>query len=222
MIRSASISNWVFDLDNTLYHPELAIFDKIDAKMGQYIAQLLQINVAEARIVQKDYFRKYGTTLAGLMQHHDVEPRDFLDFVHDVDLSAIAPHAGLAQAIQALPGRKFIFTNADTPYARRVLARLGLEGIFGDIHDIYATGYIPKPEPGAYHSMLDAFAIDPVCSVFFEDMARNLRPAKAMGMDTVWINNGAELGAHDHDDQHIDLTAPTIDEALAAILADLA
>jgi putative hydrolase of the HAD superfamily len=217
MIRTDGISNWVFDLDNTLYHPELAIFDKIDAKMGQYIARLLQVDALEARKVQKNYFREYGTTLAGLMKHQNIEPRDFLDFVHDVDLSAISPQPALVEAIAALPGRKFIFTNADTPYARKVLDRLGLSELFSDIHDIYATQYIPKPEKPAYDSMLDAFGIDPVKSVFFEDMARNLRPAKAMGMGTIWINNGAELGAHGHDEAHIDLTAETVEHALTAI-----
>lgn len=217
MIRTDGISNWVFDLDNTLYHPELAIFDKIDAKMGQYIARLLQVDALEARQVQKNYFREYGTTLAGLMRHQNIEPRDFLDFVHDVDLSAIAPQPALVEAIAALPGRKFIFTNADTPYARKVLERLGLSDIFSDIHDIYATQYIPKPEQSAYDSMLDAFGIDPEKSVFFEDMARNLRPAKAMGMGTIWINNGAELGAHGHDEAHIDLTADRVEQALSAI-----
>lgn len=217
MIRTDGISNWVFDLDNTLYHPELAIFDKIDAKMGQYIARLLQVDALEARQVQKNYFREYGTTLAGLMRHQNIEPRDFLDFVHDVDLSAISPQPALVEAIAALPGRKFIFTNADTPYARKVLERLGLSDIFSDIHDIYATQYIPKPEQSAYDSMLDAFGIDPEKSVFFEDMARNLRPAKAMGMGTIWINNGAELGAHGHDEAHIDLTADRVEQALSAI-----
>lgn len=217
MIRTDDISNWVFDLDNTLYHPELAIFDKIDAKMGQYIARLLQVDAIEARQVQKNYFREYGTTLAGLMRHQNIEPRDFLDFVHDVDLSAISPQPALVEAIAALPGRKFIFTNADTPYARKVLERLGLTDLFSDIHDIYATQYIPKPEQSAYDSMLDAFGIDPEKSVFFEDMARNLRPAKAMGMGTIWINNGAELGAHGHDEAHIDLTAKTVEQALSAI-----
>jgi putative hydrolase of the HAD superfamily len=167
--------------------------------------------------VQKNYFREYGTTLAGLMKHQNIEPRDFLDFVHDVDLSAISPQPALVEAIAALPGRKFIFTNADTPYARKVLDRLGLSELFSDIHDIYATQYIPKPEKPAYDSMLDAFGIDPVKSVFFEDMARNLRPAKAMGMGTIWINNGAELGAHGHDEAHIDLTAETVEHALTAI-----
>lgn len=217
MIRTDGISNWVFDLDNTLYHPELAIFDKIDAKMGQYIARLLQVDALEARQVQKNYFREYGTTLAGLMRHQNIEPRDFLDFVHDVDLSAISPQPALVEAIAALPGRKFIFTNADTPYAHKVLERLGLSDIFSDIHDIYATQYIPKPEQSAYDSMLDAFGIDPEKSVFFEDMARNLRPAKAMGMGTIWINNGAELGAHGHDEAHIDLTADRVEQALSAI-----
>lgn len=217
MIRTDGISNWVFDLDNTLYHPELAIFDKIDAKMGQYIARLLQVDALEARQVQKNYFREYGTTLAGLMRHQNIEPRDFLDFVHDVDLSAISPQPALVEAIAALPGRKFIFTNADTPYARKVLERLGLSDLFSDIHDIYATQYIPKPEQSAYDSMLDAFGIDPEKSVFFEDMARNLRPAKAMGMGTIWINNGAELGAHGHDEAHIDLTADRVEQALSAI-----
>lgn len=212
---------WVFDLDNTLYHPDLAVFDKIDARMGEYIARLLNVDLAEAWTVQKDYFRTHGTTLAGLMRFHDVEPHDFLDFVHDVDISAITPQPQLAAQIAALPGQKFIFTNADAPYAQKVLQNLGLEGMFDAVHDIHATRYQPKPEQSAYDSMLASFGIAPEQSVFFEDMARNLKPAKALGMATVWLNNGAELGNHDHHDGHIDLTASDLSEALDHIHAQL-
>jgi putative hydrolase of the HAD superfamily len=211
--------NWIFDLDNTLYHPRLAIFDKIDAKMGEFIANLLNMDLPQARIVQKDYFRNHGTTLAGLMRFHNVEPHHFLDFVHDVDLSTIKPQPELAAQIATLPGEKYIFTNADAPYAQKVLAKLGLDGLFTDVHDIHATGYQPKPEASAYTSMLDSFGIAPEESAFFEDMARNLKPANQMGIATIWINNGAELGAHDHHDDHIDLTANSIEQALDTIHA---
>jgi len=185
--------------------------------MGQYIAELLRIDAQQARRIQKDYFREHGTTLAGLMRFHDVDPHEFLNFVHDVDLSAITPQPQLAQQIARLPGRKYIFTNADAPYARRILEKMGLFELFSDIQDIHKTRYQPKPEITAYRSMLENFEINPEESVFFEDMARNLKPAKTMGLATIWINNGAELGGHEHDEKHIDLTANSIDHALEMI-----
>ncbi|MEO1046560.1 MAG: pyrimidine 5'-nucleotidase [Pseudomonadota bacterium] len=211
------IRHWIFDLDNTLYSADLGLFDLIDVKMGRYISELLGVDNVDARTIQKRYFRDHGTTLAGLMHFHGTDPHHFLEYVHDIDMSALDPRPDLAEQIAALPGEKYIFTNADASYAARVLDRLGLAALFSDIHDIHATTYQPKPQPHAYASLVDRLAIDPDQSLFFEDMARNLLPAKKMGMTTVWIDNGSELGNHDHDPEHVDLHVGDLTEALASI-----
>ncbi len=190
----SSIRNWVFDLDNTLYPASNNLFALIDEKMGIFIADRLQCGREEAYRIQKQYFHNHGTTLAGLMRHEGVDPHEFLDFVHNIDLSRLQPAPDLHAEIMALPGAKYIFTNADRTYASRVLKKLGLADLFTDIHDIHACDYRPKPDMPAYRGMLAAFDIDPAQSIFIEDMARNLEPAKTLGMATVWINNGSEWG----------------------------
>ena len=208
---------WIFDLDNTLYPPEADIFAQIDERMGKFISDLLNCDLAEARRVQKGYFHEHGTTLSGLMNFHGVEPRHFLDFVHDVDLTVLDRDPLLVEAIAELPGRKLIFTNGDAPYAMRVLEKLGLEQSFEAIHDIHACGYAPKPTPDAYRSMVDSYGIDPKRALFVEDMARNLKPAKALGMTTVWINNGSERGGHEADGSYIDIEITDLGQWLGSI-----
>lgn len=191
--------SWIFDLDNTLYSPKAGIFAQIDVRMASYIGELLQLDAGEARRVQKHFFQKYGTTLSGLMAEHGIEPHHFLDYVHDIDMSGIAPNPELAALIARLPGKYYIFTNADVHYAEKMLRQLGLEGLFQGIFDIHAQAYLPKPAPASYDKLCAAFNINPKRAIFFEDMARNLKPAHALGMTTVWLNNGAEsgnLGAH--------------------------
>ena len=159
-------------------------------------------------------------TLPGLMAHHGVDPRAFLEDVHDVDVDVVTPHPALAELIARLPGRKFVFTNADAPYAERVLARLGLTDIFDALHDIHALDYVPKPQPSAYASLCAAHRIDPSRAVFVEDMARNLLPAKSIGMTTVWIDNGSEQGPDEARD-HIDYTITDVASWLAGVVAAL-
>ena len=188
----ASIDAWIFDLDNTLYPHGANLFALIDARMTDYIATLRACDLVEARRIQKAYFRDYGTTLAGLIADHGTDPHAFLDYVHDIELDRIDHDAPLVEAIARLPGRKLVFTNGDAPYAQRVLDRLGLGESFEAIHDIHAMDYVPKPAPVSYAQMCQRWAIDPRRALFVEDMARNLAPAKALGMTTVWIDNGSE------------------------------
>jgi putative hydrolase of the HAD superfamily len=131
------VESWIFDLDNTLYPASADLFRLIDVRMGRYIEQLIGCDPAEARRIQKDYFREHGTTLSGLMTSHAVDPHDFLNFVHDIEMDVLAEDRRLVEAVARLPGRKLIFTNGDAPYARRVLARLGLSESFEAIHDIH-------------------------------------------------------------------------------------
>lgn len=213
----APIRNWIFDLDNTLYPASADLFARIDVKMAAYIADLLGIDLGEARRIQKAYFLGHGTTLAGLMVEHEVDPHHYLDFVHDIEMDVLEENVPLAAAIAKLPGRKIVFTNGDAPYARRVLDRLGLGASFEAIHDIHAMELMPKPAPSAYAGLCAAFGIDPAQSLFADDMARNLAPAKAIGMTTVWVDNGSEQGA-DADRSFIDHTTHDLTHWLEGIL----
>ena len=201
----APINCWIFDVDNTLYPPELGLFGQIDVRMGAFIADLVGCSPERARAIQKDYFHEHGTTLAGLMRHHGVEPERFLTFVHDIDLSPIVPDPALRAGLAALPGTRHIFTNADADYAARVLAARGIADLFDSIIDIRATGYAPKPEAAAYRHLASAIpGFVPEQALFVDDMSRNLRPARAMGMTTVWLDNGSEAGDRDHHPAHVD------------------
>ena len=212
------IESWIFDLDNSLYPASANLFELIDIRMGQYIERLLGCDAAEARRVQKQHFRDHGTTLAGLMRTHGVDPHDFLDFVHDIDLARISADPGLVRSVDRLPGRKFVFTNGDAGYAARVLDKLGLANLWDGLHDIHAMDYVPKPDPRAYGAMCERHRIDPGRALFVEDMARNLKPAKILGMTTVWIDNGSEQAGYGADLDFIDYRTDDIAAWLAEIL----
>jgi len=218
--RFAHIREWIFDLDNCLYPASAGLFDLIDERMGAYIGRLLSCDAAEARRVQKAHFHAHGTTLAGLMKDHDVDPHDFLEDVHAVDLDRVQRDERLARLLPRLPGRRFVFTNGDAPYARRVLEKIGLDGHFDDLHDIHASGYRPKPDPHGYALLCERFGIDPAEALLADDMAQNLVPAKALGMTTVWVDNGSERGGHNYDERIVDHRIGDVGVWLASILGD--
>ncbi len=201
---------WVFDLDNTLYPASTNLFAHMDVKMGEYVARVAGVDAVTARTIQKRYFYDHGTTLAGLMANHAIDPDHFLDYVHDIDLTAVTPDPELVSAVAQLPGRKLVFTNADAVYGQRVLDRLGLGTAFEAIFDIRDAGYLPKPDIAAYHHFCSKHHVDAKAAIMVEDMARNLVPAKELGMATVWINNGSEQGGD------VDWTA-TVDHEITAL-----
>ena len=213
----AHVDSWLFDLDNTLYPAECDLFALIDERMGLYLQRLLDCDAAEARRVQKDYFYNHGTTLAGLMAQHTIDPHEFLDFVHDISMDRITPNPALKAHIDALPGRKLIYTNGDAPYAQRVLDALGLSDSFEGIFDIVASDLIPKPAAISYAMLCEAHNIAPKSAFFADDMARNLRPAKALGMATLWINNGSEQAETNADLDHIDHRADCLTKWLGKL-----
>jgi putative hydrolase of the HAD superfamily len=215
------IDSWIFDLDNSLYPASADLFALIDVRMGRFIQQLLGCSESEARAIQKGFFRDHGTTLAGLMANHGTDPREFLDYVHDIDLARIAADPRLVAALDRLPGRKFVFTNGDEAYARRVLDKLGLANAFDGLHDIHAMAYVPKPDPRAYALMCERHGIAPERALMVEDMARNLAPAKALGMVTVWIDNGSEQAEHDADPAVIDYRISDIGEWLGEVVGGM-
>ncbi len=185
------IDCWVFDLDNTLYAAECRLFDEIDARMTAYIRDRLSLAHDDARKLQKDYYVRYGTTMAGLMQEHDVEPDHFLDFVHDIDLAPISENRALAGAIDALPGKKYIYTNGSVAHAENVAGALGVFHLFDGVFDIKAADYTPKPHREPYETFIRRFAIRPERATMFEDLAHNLETPHAMGMTTVLVCSDA-------------------------------
>ena len=192
MTNLQHIEHWVFDLDNTLYSAECQLFAQIDARMTDFVQRRLDLDHASARKMQKDYYVQYGTTLSGLMQEHDVRPEDFMDYVHDIDLSAISHDRDLEAAINALPGDKYIYTNGSAKHAQNVASALGILHLFDDIFDIKAGDYTPKPHRESYERFLEAHGVAPKRAIMFEDLIQNLETPHAIGMTTVLVCSGAE------------------------------
>ncbi|MBV6633698.1 MAG: pyrimidine 5'-nucleotidase [Alphaproteobacteria bacterium] len=189
------IDTWVFDLDNTLYSARDGVFVQVHRRMGQFIEDRFGLDRDAAKAMQRDYFHKHGTTLRGLMTEKGINPHDYLDFVHDIDLSVIDMAPSLNEALQELPGRKIIYTNATTPYASRILERLTIDHHFDGIFDIVAADFAPKPDGNAFDQFLRDHKVTAGSACMVEDMAVNLGPAAERGMTTVWLRE-------DHGDAH--------------------
>jgi putative hydrolase of the HAD superfamily len=183
----ARVEHWIFDLDNTLYPHHSNLFDQIDEKMTAYLSKLLQLGKEEARAVQKNYYRTYGTTLRGLMVEKGITPDDFLDFVHDIDHSVLEPDPKLDAIIAALPGHKYVFTNGTRKHAEAVLERLGVSTPFRHVFDIVSADLVPKPNGETYDKFLQLTGIDPTRAAMFEDLSRNLKVPYELGMLTTLI-----------------------------------
>ena len=181
------VTEWVFDLDNTLYPHEINLFSQIDRNMTAYVAELLQMEPDEARLLQKQYYHEHGTTLQGLMIHHGIDPDAFLERAHAIDYSALLPNPALGEAIKALPGRKFILTNGSVPHAQAAAGALGILDNFEDIFDIVAADYLPKPASATYEKFAALKKLDTAKAAMFEDLPRNLVAPKALGMKTVLL-----------------------------------
>ncbi len=181
------VEAWVFDLDNTLYPSECDLFAQIDRRMTAFVSQALQVDEAEARRLQKLYYADHGTTLNGLMTLHGVEPDAYMDFVHDIDLGPVEACAVLRSRIEALPGRKFVFTNGSLGHAERVTAKRGLEDVFDGMFSVACAAFTPKPQREAYERFLSRFSVDPARAAMFEDIPRNLEAPFDMGFETVLV-----------------------------------
>jgi putative hydrolase of the HAD superfamily len=182
----AAVETWVFDLDNTLY-PHHLLWGQIDDRIRDYVATFLKVTREDAFRVQKDYYKRYGTTMRGLMTEHGLTPDDYLEFVHQIDHSPLTPNPALGAAIEQLPGRKLILTNGTRKHADAVLRRLGIHHHFEDVFDIVAGDLEPKPSAQVYHRFLDRHGVDPHKAAMFEDLARNLEVPHRLGMTTVLI-----------------------------------
>ncbi len=181
------VATWVFDLDNTLYPHHLNLWHQVDVRIRDYIVGLLKVTHDEAFRLQKDYYKRYGTTLRGLMKEHGLEPDEFLEIVHQIDYSPLTPNPALGLAIEELPGRKLILTNGTRNHAGEVLRRLGIDKHFEDIFDIKSAELEPKPNAVVYERFLARHKVDPRTAVLFEDLARNLEVPHALGMTTVLV-----------------------------------
>jgi putative hydrolase of the HAD superfamily len=208
MVKSAfsHVRHWVFDLDNTLYPPKVRLFDQIKVRMTQYVMDALGVDHAEADRLRVKYWNQYGTTLAGLMREHDVDPTPYLTDVHDISMDRLEHDPDLAGHIAALPGRRIVYTNGSAPYARRVLAARGLSNLFDAVYGVEHAQFRPKPERAAFEAIFERDGIEPRTAAMFEDDIRNLAAPHAMGMRTVHV--APERHDADHIHHHTDdLTA---------------
>lgn len=192
------VRHWVFDLDNTLYPPAMRLFDQIEKKMTAFVMRVTGADPDEADKLRSTYWAKYGTTLAGLMREHKIDPESYLDEVHDIDFSVLAPDPHLAELIAALPGRKIVYTNGSAPYAARVLEARGLEAAFDAIYGVEHADYMPKPEQSAFETVFARDGLQPDTAAMFEDDARNLAAPHRMGMRTIHVAPKAHKAEHIH------------------------
>ena len=212
--KFAHVETWIFDLDNTLYHPSVRLFDQIEAKMVAWIMREMRVDRSAADEMRERYWAQYGTTLSGLMAEHDIDPWHFLLDVHDIDFKVLSADKDLRQKIETLPGRRIIFTNGDAPYARRVLAARGLENTFDAIYGIEHTGWHPKPRNEAFDAIIKTDGLDPARAAMFEDDPRNLAVPFDLGMRTVLVT--PEPMVHAHIEHHTDNLADFLSQIVGA------
>ena len=192
------VTSWVFDLDNTLYPPSVRLFDQIETRMTAWVMQAIGVDEAEANRLRLHYWQQYGTTLAGLMREHDIDPGPYLTDVHDISMDALTPDPELAARIRALPGRRVVYTNGCAPYAERVLAARGLSGLFDAVYGVEHADFLPKPERAAFDRVFARDGLAPESAAMFEDDPRNLAAPHEMGMATVHVAPTRAEGSHVH------------------------
>ncbi len=203
-----SFENWIFDLDNTIYDIKVGLFVKISKRITEYIMTTLSFTREEANAVRSNMYKKYGLTLTGLMSEYRIDPDDYLDYIHNVRHPELKYDGQLKLKLHNLSGRKFIYTNASQDHAKNILSVMGIEAEFEKILDIKATQYVPKPDPKSYGIMLESFGITKnkiENSIFIEDTAKNLRPAKLLGLKTVWMENERNLEDYKENSEYVDL-----------------
>ena len=211
------VKYWIFDLDNTLYSGKTKVFEQVDKKMSKYISQKLKVSIDEARKIQKSYFYEYNTTLNGMIKNHNIDPNEFLDFVHDINIDFLEKDLKLSKELGKLGGKKIIFTNGSRKHAVNVTQKIGIDQHFDDIFDIVDCNFIPKPLVEPYNNLIKKHKIDPKLCVFVEDIARNLKPAYEMGMKTIWIENDEPWAKKFSDSEFINFKTNNLSEFLKKI-----
>ena len=208
---------WIFDLDNTLYSGKTRVFEQIDKRMSKYISGKLNVSIVEAKEIQKRYFYKYNTTLNGMLKNHKIDANEFLEFVHDIDIDFLKKDLTLSEELRKLKGKKIIFTNGSKKHALNVIRKIGIEQHFDDIFDIVDSNFVPKPTMEPYKKLVEKHNIDPNLCVLIEDIARNLQPAYAMGMKTIWIENDEPWAAKFSDSDFINYKTKNLTDFLKKI-----
>lgn len=211
------IQDWIFDLDNTIYPAASNLFVRVAVRITQFVENHFQVPTEEARVIQKDLFQRYGTTMRGLMVEQGLAPEDYLHFVHDIDVSDLPNEVELDRYLAALPGRKHIFTNGTVPHADNILNAYGIRHHFDHVFDIVGADFVPKPEAAAFERFMQVTQIDPNTAVMIEDMARNLQPAAALGMRTVWLASDIEWAAKGAEEDYVHYTAPDLKTFLSTL-----
>jgi putative hydrolase of the HAD superfamily len=214
-----AVETWVFDLDNTLYPASSGLFPLVQARMNDYIRNLLGVSIEAAKELRAQYFREHGTTMHGLMAVHRVDPHEFMAFVHDVDVSIVPANPELAAALRGLSGRKLIYTNGSVPHAENLLKHLQISDCFDDIFDIVASDFAPKPAMVALRLFVDRYGVRPTGALMVEDMAKNLAPAAELGMTTAWVKTSVDWAAMAADADHINYVVDDLAGFLAAAVA---
>ncbi len=211
------IKYWLFDLDNTLYSGDTKVFDQVDKKMSFFISKKLNVNLKEAKKIQKNYFQEYHTTLNGMIKNHNIDAEEFLQYVHDVDLNFLKKDLNLQNELTKLMGKKYIFTNGSKAHASNVTKRIGIENLFDGVFDIIDSDFIPKPSIEPYKKIIQKYGIEPDYCIFIEDIARNLKPAHELGMKTVWIKNDEPWAAEFSNEDFINYKTDNLSEFLSKI-----
>ena len=199
-----NIKNILFDCDGVLYQDLEAVFGQVSRKMTEYISNKLNVDLKKAKELQTNYFHKYNTSLNGLMIHHEIDPKEFLDFVHDIDLSFLEKDTALRHELENINLRKFVFTNGSHDHVKHITTTLGIDDQFEGIFDIVDAEYHPKPEAKAFDLMIEKFKIDPKETLYIEDIAKNLSIGKERGTITAWLINNEEWGKKESDKEYID------------------
>jgi len=217
MKELCSIKYWIFDLDNTLYSGKARVFEQVDKKMSKYISKKLNVNIARAKEIQKNYFYEYNTTLNGMIKNHKIDANEFLEFVHDIDVDFLKDDPILNKELEKLGGKKIVFTNGSRKHALNITQRIGIDQHFDDFFDIVDSDFMPKPAIEPYKKLVEKHKIDPNLCVFVEDIARNLKPAYEMGMKTVWIENDEPWAKKFSDEKFINYKTKNLSEFLKKI-----
>ena len=198
------INYWIFDLDNTLYSGQTKVFSEVDKKMSTFISKKMNVDLVKAKEIQKKYFYEYGTTLSGLMKQDSIDPHEFLEFVHDIDISWLPKDLKLKDELIKIKEKKYIFTNGSHAHVKNVTKQLGIDGLFDGAFDIVDANFVPKPHIDPYKKIIDKFKIEPTKSILIEDIAHNLEQAKNLGMKTCWLENEEAFAKKDADKPYID------------------
>ena len=212
------IGDWVFDLDNTIYPAKIDLFRRVSVRITEFVSRHYKVSVDEARVIQKDLFHRYGTTMRGMMSEENIKPEVYLNYVHDIDVSDLNRDIELDSMLTVLPGRKHIFTNGTVSHAKNILSAYGVLHHFDQIFDIVAAEYIPKPDQHAFDCFLRQTGIDPNNAVMIEDMAANLCPAAALGMRTVWLASDIEWAARGSNESFVHFKADDLKGFLRSLL----